>query len=387
MSDTIQSLRRQLGELEENLRLIQEQKSKYVLDTDVPMQLVKNERRLETQIADLRAQIARCQAARLFIAYKRNADPDHRVADYLHDFLTGQGHNVFIDGSLRTGEDWLERIDRQIKASDFLVVLLSQESADSEMVRAEVSRAYEYRKSQGHPLTFPVRMAYEGMLPYSIAAFLNPVQYVVWQNEADNERVAQEILAAVAGRLPQEPPIADRGTIISEDGCPVAGEDVSHPPLPEFDPRFLKELAVPGGVVRLSDKLYVERGADAQLKEQIVKWGSTTTIRASRQTGKTSLLMRGIHHACEQGANAVFLDFQGFGSDRRTSLDDFLLEFAESICYELDLDEGGVEQAWRGSQSGPRKLIRFMEKHVLPAFDEPVILAMDEADCLLRTDF
>jgi formylglycine-generating enzyme required for sulfatase activity len=61
MSDDIQSLRRQLAELKENLRLIQEQKSKFVLETDIPLQLIKEERRLEVQIADLRERLEVCQ--------------------------------------------------------------------------------------------------------------------------------------------------------------------------------------------------------------------------------------------------------------------------------------------------------------------------------------
>ncbi len=35
--------------------------------------------------------------ARLFICYKRNVNPDQQLADYLHQFLTQQGHDVFID--------------------------------------------------------------------------------------------------------------------------------------------------------------------------------------------------------------------------------------------------------------------------------------------------
>ncbi len=56
MSDIIQSLQRQLVEAEENLRLIQERKAEYVQTTDIPLQLIKDERRLEDQIADLQAQ-------------------------------------------------------------------------------------------------------------------------------------------------------------------------------------------------------------------------------------------------------------------------------------------------------------------------------------------
>jgi hypothetical protein len=342
----------------------------------------------------IRAAAEGIKPAYLFICYKRNVDPDQRLANYLHEFLTTKGHDVFIDGTLRTGEAWLEEIDRQIKASDFLVVLLSKESADSEMVQAEVRRAYEYRKLQGRPRTLPVRIAYEGLLPYSIDAFLDPLQYVVWESEADNERVAQDILAAIEDRLPKKAPIQARPVaeelIISEDGRPVADNETVQPPLPEFDPRILKKLTVPGGAVKLCDELYIKREADERLKDQVdqmVEWGTTTTIRAPRQTGKTSLLMRGIHYAREQGVNVVALDFQGFSSNQLASLDVFLRELADSICDELDMDEDAVEQSWRGSQSAPRKLRRFIEKHVLSVFDEPIVLAMDEADRLLQTGF
>jgi hypothetical protein len=310
----------------------------------------------------IRAAAEGIKPAHLFICYKRKADPDQKLANYLHEFLTAKGHNVFIDGTLRTGEAWLEKIDRQIKASDFLVVLLSKESADS-----------------------------EGLLPYSIDAFLDPLQYVIWESEADNKRVAQDILAAIEGRLPKRAPIQARpvaeGFIVSEDGRPVADDETLHSPLPEFDPRFLEELSAPGGVVKLRDKLYVKREADAHLKRQIVKWGSTTTIRAPRQTGKTSLVMRGIHHARKKGGKVASIDFQGLGSEQLSSADIFLRELAESICHELRLDEAKLEKAWRGSLGVSRKLTYYLEDYVLPEFEEPVILAMDEADCLLQTSF
>lgn len=57
MHDTIQSLNKQLAEAEENLRLIQERKAKYVLETDIPLQIIKEEQRLEAQIADLQARL------------------------------------------------------------------------------------------------------------------------------------------------------------------------------------------------------------------------------------------------------------------------------------------------------------------------------------------
>ena len=157
--------------------------------------------------------------AKFFISYRRNSADDNQLAHYLHDELTALGHQVFIDTTMRTGAAWLDEIDRQIKDSDFLIVLLSPNSVDSEMVKSEVQRAAEYRKLQSKPQTLPVRMGFEELLPYSLGAFLNPLQYVVWADANDNARVRDEILAALAGALPDQAAVAPvTGMVVTDDG-------------------------------------------------------------------------------------------------------------------------------------------------------------------------
>ncbi len=72
------SLQSQLAEARENLRLIQERMAKYVLSTDIPLQLVKEERHWIDKIADLERQLASQPTA--------PADYDHRRA-YLERVL------------------------------------------------------------------------------------------------------------------------------------------------------------------------------------------------------------------------------------------------------------------------------------------------------------
>jgi len=57
MSDDHTSLHSQLANAEENLRLIHERKSEYVQQSDIPLQLIREERRLEQRIAELRAEL------------------------------------------------------------------------------------------------------------------------------------------------------------------------------------------------------------------------------------------------------------------------------------------------------------------------------------------
>lgn len=59
----IESLRRQLAEEEQNLRLIEERKSQYVMDVEVPLQVVKQEQAQRNKIAALRARLAELETA------------------------------------------------------------------------------------------------------------------------------------------------------------------------------------------------------------------------------------------------------------------------------------------------------------------------------------
>ena len=318
---------------------------------------------LRGELDQIRRQL---QPAKFFISYRRNSANDSQLANFLHESLTSLGHTVFIDTSMRTGAAWLDEIDGQIKASDFLIVLLSAHSVDSEMVKSEVQRAADYRKAQNKPQILPVRVALEGMLPYSLAAFLNPLQYVVWAHANDNDRVRDDILAALSGALPDQvavaPTLIAPGIVVTSDGRIGPESDVLTAPLPQVDPRFLDELETPGGTVKLKDTLYVSREADERLKREIAKQGTTTTIRAARQTGKSSLLIRGVQHAKERGAKTLVFDFQSVDSDHLATADGLLRYMADFLVRKL----GDV---------------------ILPQMESPVVLALDEADRLLGASF
>ncbi|MCA9961939.1 MAG: AAA-like domain-containing protein [Anaerolineales bacterium] len=259
------------------------------------------------------------------------------------------------------------------------------------MVRSEIMRENEYQKVQKKPHLLPVRVAYDGMLPYAIAAFLNPKQYVIWQSPADNDKTVDAISQAIDETLPAQldpfSQIPEAEAALSEDGRLLASAQTTSPPSPEFDPRFIKGLTAPGGAVRFSDKLYVEREEDGDIREEIVQWGATITIRAPRQTGKTSLLMRGLHHARKSGAEVVFIDGQSLGLDEKSDLDPFLRSLAETLCDELGIDVAQVDQAWQGRLGTQKKLTNLIEDYILPQFEVPIVFALDEADALLTTHF
>jgi tetratricopeptide (TPR) repeat protein len=77
MHDDLDSLQQQLANAEGNLQLIQERKSEYVQAEDIPLSMIKNERRLQQQIADLRAKLAQAPEQPAVHASPRQVDANH----------------------------------------------------------------------------------------------------------------------------------------------------------------------------------------------------------------------------------------------------------------------------------------------------------------------
>jgi hypothetical protein len=73
------SLKRLLAEAQRNLRLIHERKSKYVQETDIPLQLIKDEQRLEQEIEALQAQLVQEAAGAGFNEFRRSQEPHPSV--------------------------------------------------------------------------------------------------------------------------------------------------------------------------------------------------------------------------------------------------------------------------------------------------------------------
>jgi len=121
---------------------------------------------------------------RLFISYKRNCDPDERVATQVFHALSGD-HKVFIDQTMPVGTRWAERIEAELRQADFLITLLSAQSINSEMVQGEIEKAHQFVKANGRPVILPVRLAYRDPFQYPLSAYLDPINWAYWEGPDD----------------------------------------------------------------------------------------------------------------------------------------------------------------------------------------------------------
>ncbi|MEO0434186.1 MAG: AAA-like domain-containing protein [Cyanobacteria bacterium J06656_5] len=167
----------------------------------------------------------------------------------------------------------------------------------------------------------------------------------------------------------------------------AATEDNSPPPTKK--PIVLEE---PEGLVPLDSPFYMERlPIETDCYETVVRPGSLIRIKAPRQLGKTSLLVRTLAYAKSQGFETVRLSFQTSDNDTLNDLDEFLQWFCCSVTEELDLEDR-LADYWKGARGIVRRCQRYFERYLLTELDKPLVLGLDEVDQVfehpqIATDF
>ena len=146
-------------------------------------------------------------------------------------------------------------------------------------------------------------------------------------------------------------------------------------------------LEAPAGAVRPESPFYIERTADSQLRHQLAGQGTTTTIQAGRQTGKTSLLAHAMHTIQNEERKLIYLDFHLIDEASRADLSSFLRFLSEAIAEQLDLDWEVVDEYWRVARNPAQTFNRFLGQEMLARSAQQVLLAIDEADVLLGVEF
>ncbi|MDM8532685.1 AAA-like domain-containing protein [Anaerolineales bacterium HSG25] len=155
--------------------------------------------------------------------------------------------------------------------------------------------------------------------------------------------------------------------------------------LPLIQDRSQIELESPLGIMQPDSPYYLERSADERCWRYIEQPDNTIAIQSARQTGKSSLMRRMLYRAKKElDKPAVFIDFQNFGTEFESE-EEFFKLFCEEICEQLNL-RPTVDKHWRKRGPQKRRCTDYLAKYILPQHC-PFILALDEVDLMMSTDF
>ncbi|MEM7066700.1 MAG: AAA-like domain-containing protein [Cyanobacteria bacterium P01_B01_bin.77] len=325
---------------------------------------------------------AKIAQQRVFISYKRNFVPDEAIALRLHQALK-MDSAVFIDQQMLVGTRWAEQIEAEIRQADVLVVLLSAQSVMSEMVLQEIELAHKIAEDNGgKPRILPVRLAYREPFQHPLSVYLNPINWALWDSEADTPGLIAELQQAIAGGVLS---IDERR---KAEVVKVAPKVEIAQPLPVAQPvkATPTRLEMPEGTMDSASDFYIERGCDRIALNVIQQQGITMTIKGPRQMGKSSLLNRVMETAVDAGKQIAFLDFQLFDRAALQNADEFYQQFCFWLTDELDMDDE-VETYWKKNLGNPQRCTRYVGRHILKNLDQPLVLAMDEVERIFDTPF
>ena len=306
------------------------------------------------------------------VAIAHSADSSS-LAQYLQSALIAAGHEVFLTGT--NG-----RLDSDLKLSDYLLLLLSEESAISEMVLAQVQLVLElHNLTPQKPAILPICVDfYLDARSLDLLSYLNGIQAWKWRSADDSLNLASALVIAIAeGRtsLNANHKLAINWPIIS------TSENISEKQ-PYIQPQPIAELELPGGQVSLISNFYMERyPIESRCYETISQPGALIRIKAPRQMGKTSLMSRILHHAEQEGSRTVALSFQLANKRIFANSDTFLQWFCACIGQELGMLDQLVKCWQLADIIGSNQCCKaYFEQYLLSETSAPLTLGLDEVD-------
>lgn len=329
------------------------------------------------------------KAKRVFISY-RHVSPDQELALLLASVLEERGYTVFIDRKMRIGDKWAKEIEQQLRSATFFVVLLSKESILSDMVRQEAALAHQLSKEPDSVFRIlPIRVAFKGALPYDLGAYLDGIQYGIWQPDEPMEGIADQLVQAMSRNEPLPQVVPDDEENAAALQVLYEATEKRGAPLPSADPRIVDLPPVEGGAEQPGSPFYIIRESDDELFEQVRGEGTTTVVRGARQMGKSSLLARAHLQAGENGDRSCYIDFQRMEEHILDTLDSLYRDLAFRIARTFRLKQSPAE-IW-ADHLGPKDNLSDFVSSVLEETDKRIVLLLDEADRIFgypyRDDF
>ncbi len=136
----------------------------------------------------------------------------------------------------------------------------------------------------------------------------------------------------------------------------------------------------PSGSVLLDSPFYINRSPyEEKIYQEIKKPGALIRIKAPREMGKTSLLLRIIDYGNGLGYNTVSLNLEQVEQTTLSNFNQFLRWFCANIAQQLQL-QPMLEDYWDEDLGSKISCTLYLQKYILKSINNPLILALDEVN-------
>ena len=141
-----------------------------------------------------------------------------------------------------------------------------------------------------------------------------------------------------------------------------------------------------GGAMAPGAPGYVEREADKIFNRAVSAGDSTILVKGAIQSGKSSLLARGLEYAREVGDHVVLTDFQTLTDAQLADAPSMFRTLIIMLCMELNIEYDPARH-WNEYFGAGLNLELFLKRHVLTYDNERFVWGMDDVDRLFLTSY
>ena len=143
-------------------------------------------------------------------------------------------------------------------------------------------------------------------------------------------------------------------------------------------------LELPNTPVPLDSALYIQRPpVESQAYEEIIKPGALIRIKATKQMGKTSLVMRISAYAQSRGYRTVRLNMLQAEDNVLGNLERLLRWFCANITLQLGI-ESLLDDYWDEDLGFKVSCTTYLQGYILGQLDSPLVITLDEVNRLFR---
>ncbi|AFZ57835.1 AAA-like domain-containing protein [Anabaena cylindrica FACHB-243] len=145
-----------------------------------------------------------------------------------------------------------------------------------------------------------------------------------------------------------------------------------------------ENILLPGDPLPFNSRFYIERPPiERDAYTELTKPGALLRIRASYNMGKSSLMLRLIHQAMNQGYIIASIDFQQADSQIFTSLNKFLRWFCMNIARQLSLTPN-LNDYWDEDIGSKVSASIYFEGYLLKQIQSPLVLVLNEVNYIFE---
>ncbi len=277
----------------------------------------------------------------------REPVPDVVAQEFLKYFLAEFSSGKSLYAAVRSARERLQGLETDYPCATWLPVIF-QNPAEPPLFWPEESTRSEWEEKTGS-LALAVR---------------TPIRVRTEMRKKNSRlRLESDIVAPAVptSRLPRQNSI-DFFTHVKQD----------------LSPRF------PSGSIPIDSPFYIENPAiAAQVAQEISQPGALIRIKAPKEMGKTSLLLRILDYTHRIGYSTVTLNLEQIDQAILSDLNRFLRWLCVNITSQLHL-ESRLDEYWDEDIGSKVSCSLYLRAYVLEQINSPVVLALDEVNQLFE---